>query len=161
MKINEWVKANINGLIIPYSCEYEKNFFEGSIAGEEKPKEESKEAKTDQKPITEVSMLPKIIKTGYQALDLVYFFTAGHDEVKCWTIREGTKAPQAAGTIHTDFEQGFICVEIMKYEDFVRCGTEALVKAEGKYRQQGKEHIVEDGDICFFKFNAPFKGNKK
>lgn len=163
MKIHEWVKANIVGIIIPFSCEYEKNYFEeNKDSSLEKPKEESKEPiKPDSKPITEVSMLPKIIKTGYQALDLIYFFTAGHDEVKCWTIREGTKAPQAAGVIHTDFEHGFICVEIMKCEDFVRCGTEALVKAEGKYRQQGKEHIVEDGDICFFKFNAPFKGNKK
>ena len=125
------------------------------------PAEESKEAKPEAKPPTEISMLPKIIKTGYQILDLCYFFTAGHDEVRCWTIREGTKAPQAAGVIHTDFEHGFICVEIMKYDDFVRLGSETAVKAEGKYRQQGKEHVVEDGDICFFKFNAPFKGNKK
>ena len=65
-----------------------------------------------------------------------------------------------AGVIHTDFEHGFICVEVMKYDDFVRCGSEAAVKLEGKYRQLGKEYVVEDGDICFFKFNAPFKGKK-
>mgnify|MGYP000249321763 CR=1 FL=1 len=84
------------------------------------------------------SMVPKIIKAGYQALDLVYFFTAGEDEVRCWTIRRNTKAPQAAGVIHTDFEKGFICAEVMKYTDFVEHGSENAVKAEGKYRQQGK-----------------------
>ena len=168
-KISEWVAANISGLIIPYSCEYEKKIFEETqeaenkkAEGKKEPVEETKEPAPikDVKAIVTVSMLPKIIKTGYQILDLIYFFTAGHDEVKCWTIREGTKAPQAAGVIHTDFEQGFICAEIMKYEDFARLGTEGAVKAEGKYRQQGKEHVVEDGDICFFKFNAPFKGKK-
>lgn len=65
------------------------------------------------------SMVPKIIKAGYHALDLVYFFTAGEDEVRCWTLRRNTKAPQAAGVIHTDFERGFICAEVMKYTDFV------------------------------------------
>lgn len=158
------MKGNIVGQIIPYSCEYELKMFneqEEKKLVKEEPKEETKEPiKAEAKPITEISMLPKIIKTGYQILDLIYFFTAGHDEVKCWTIREGTKAPQAAGVIHTDFEQGFICAEVMKYDDFVRCGNESAVKAEGKYRQQGKEYIVEDGDICFFKFNAPFKGKK-
>lgn len=161
-KIAEWVKGNINGPVIPYSCEYELSVFEEqeSKKDEKKPVEETKEPIKETKPLTELSMLPKIIKIGYQILDLIYFFTAGHDEVKCWTIREGTKAPGAAGTIHTDFEQGFICAEVMKYDDFVRCGNEAGVKAEGKYRQQGKEYVVEDGDICFFKFNAPFKGKK-
>jgi len=154
----------VNGSIIPYSCEYEKKVFEEEESKKEEkkaaPEEETKEPIKPESKLTEVSMLPKIIKLGYQTLDLIYFFTAGHDEVKCWTIRENTKAPQAAGVIHTDFEQGFICVEIMKYEDFARLGTESAVKAEGKYRQQGKEHVVEDGDICFFKFNAPFKGKK-
>ena len=92
-------------------------------------------------------MVPKIIKAGYNALDLVYFFTAGEDEVRCWTIRRHTKAPQAAGVIHTDFEKGFICAEVMNYTDFVELGNENAVKAEGKYRQQGKEDLVEDGDI--------------
>lgn len=78
-------------------------------------------------------MIPKIVKVGYKVLDLIYFFTAGPDEVRAWTIRTGSKAPQAAGVIHTDFEKGFIAAEVMFYEDFVRCGTEAAVKAEGKY----------------------------
>ena len=106
------------------------------------------------------SMIQRIIKTGYKALDLVYFFTAGEDEVRAWTIKAGTKAPQAAGVIHTDFEKGFICAEIMKCEDLFALKNVATVKAEGKYRQQGKEHIVEDGDICFFKFNTG-GGHKK
>ncbi len=79
-------------------------------------------------------MLPKIIKLGYKSLNLVHFFTAGEDEVRCWTVQDGAKAPQAAGVIHTDFEKGFICAEVMKYDDFVRCGSEQAVKAEGKYR---------------------------
>ena len=99
-------------------------------------------------------MIPKIIKAGYQALDLIYYFTAGADEVRCWTIRKQTKAPQAAGVIHTDFEKGFICAEVMKYNDLVELGTEQEVKAAGKYIQKGKEYIVEDGDIIFFRFNV-------
>lgn len=72
----------------------------------------------------------------------MYFFTAGPDEVRAWTIRKGTKAPQAAGVIHTDFEKGFIAAEIMTYDDFIRCGSEAAVKAEGKYLSKGREHEI-------------------
>ena len=79
-------------------------------------------------------MLPRIIKTGYKTLDLIYFFTAGEDEVRCWTVKSGSKAPQAAGVIHTDFEKGFICAEVMKYDDFIALGSIAAAKAEGKYR---------------------------
>jgi len=99
-------------------------------------------------------MMNKIIRTGYKTLDLIYFFTAGEDEVRAWTIREGTKAPQAAGVIHTDFEKGFICAEIMKYDDLIQYGSEVGVKAEGKYLQKGKDYTVEDGEIIFFKFNV-------
>ena len=84
------------------------------------------------------SALPKIITTGFSALQLQYFFTAGEDEVRAWTIQKGTKAPQAAGKIHTDFEKGFIMAEVMAFEDFKDAGSEAAVKAAGKYRQQGK-----------------------
>ncbi|KAH3766145.1 GTP-binding protein YchF protein [Pelomyxa schiedti] len=98
--------------------------------------------------------LSKIVRTGYAALDLIHFFTCGADEVKCWTIRKGTKAPQAAGTIHTDFERGFICAEVMTYEDFKELGSEEAAKAAGKYRQQGKNYEVLDGDIIFFKANT-------
>lgn len=105
-------------------------------------------------------MLPKIIKAGYSALDLIYFFTAGTDEVRCWTIRKLTKAPQAAGVIHTDFEKGFICAEIMRYEDLMQLGSEQAVKADGKYVQKGKDYVVEDGDIIFFRFNVGGGGKK-
>lgn len=100
------------------------------------------------------SALDKIIKTGYKALQLEYFFTTGADEVKAWTIQKGTKAPGAAGRIHTDFEKGFIMAEVMKFGDLKEAGTEHAVKAAGKYRQQGKQYVVEDGDIILFKFNA-------
>merc|ERR1711945_60902 len=100
------------------------------------------------------SILEKIVVQGYKALQLEYFFTAGPDEVKAWTIQKGTKAPQAAGRIHGDFEKGFIMAEVMKFDDFKEEGSEQAAKAAGKYRQQGKTYIVEDGDIIFFKFNA-------
>ncbi|KAJ6216875.1 hypothetical protein RDWZM_008032 [Blomia tropicalis] len=100
------------------------------------------------------SALNKIIVTGYKALQLCYFFTAGKDEVKAWTIQKATKAPQAAGRIHTDFEKGFIMAEVMKFDDFKEAGNENAVKAAGKYRQQGRNYTVEDGDIILFKFNA-------
>lgn len=87
-------------------------------------------------------MIPRIIKTGYNILDLIYFFTAGEDEVKCWTVRRDSKAPKAAGVIHTDFERGFICAEVMKYEDLMEYGSETNVKSEGKLRQCGKEYEV-------------------
>jgi len=134
-KIKEFIDANVPGEIIPYSASYEKDHLDD--------KDENKR-----------TMVPKIIKAGYNALDLVYFFTAGHDEVRAWTIRKNSKAPQAAGTIHTDFEKGFICAEVMKYADFVEYGSENAVKAEGKYRQQGKEYVVEDGDIILYRFNV-------
>jgi len=98
--------------------------------------------------------LEKIIIAGYRALQLCYFFTSGKDEVKAWTIQVGTKAPNAAGRINTDFEKGFIMAEVMKYEDFKEFGSEHAVKVEGKYRQQGKNYIVEDGDIIYFKVNT-------
>lgn len=152
-KVKEYVDKNGGGPIIPYSAEFEKQILEQAQEAKEKGEESKEEPKET---AASISMLNKIIRTGYKCLDLVYFFTAGEDEVRCWTIREGTKAPQAAGVIHTDFEKGFICAEVMKYDDFIECGqSEVEVKAKGKLRQQGKESIILDGDICFFKFNAP------
>lgn len=106
-------------------------------------------------------MIPKVIKTGYEILNLINFFTCGKDEVRSWTIRKGSKAPQAAGVIHTDFEKGFICAETMTYDDFVELGSESAVKSEGKYKMHGKEYVVQDGDIIFFKFNKPNPKKKK
>jgi obg-like ATPase 1 len=99
------------------------------------------------------SALPRIIKTGYQALGLVSFFTCGKDEVRQWTVRAGRSAPQAAGVIHTDFEKGFIMAETYAFKDIKKLGDEAAVRKAGKYRQEGKKYIVADGDIFFFKFN--------
>ncbi|CAG9461589.1 unnamed protein product [Pedinophyceae sp. YPF-701] len=149
-KIAEWVKANGNEPVIPYSGALESDICEME------PEQQAEHLKGLGDNVT--SMLPKIIKTGFQALKLIYFFTAGPDEVKCWTIRKGTKAPGAAGTIHTDFERGFICAEVMTYSDLKELETEAQVKANGKMRQQGKEYVVSDGDICLFKFNVTAKG---
>lgn len=144
-KIKQWVDENDTGAtVIPYSAAFELKLQE--MGEEERQKYLADNNLTSQ--------MDKIIVTGYKALQLSYFFTAGEDEVKCWTIQNGTKAPQAAGRIHTDFEKGFIMAEVMKYEDFKENGTETAVKAAGKYRQQGKQYVVEDGDIILFKFNA-------
>jgi len=97
------------------------------------------------------SAMPKMIRTGYHTLDLVHFFTAGEDEVRAWTIRRGTMAPKAAGTIHTDFEKFFIAAEVYAFDDFKEAGSEVAVKAAGKMRTQGKAYEVQDGDVCFFK----------
>jgi len=94
-------------------------------------------------------------------LNLIHFFTAGEDEVKCWTIRAGTKGPGAAGTIHTDFERGFISAEVTKYDDLIALGSESNVKKEGKVRTEGKTYEVLDGDIIYFKFNVSDPGAKK
>ena len=102
----------------------------------------------------ESSGLARIIKTGYHLLGLISYLTAGPQEVRAWTITRGTKAPQAAGKIHTDFEKGFIRAEVIKYEDYIQYGSEAAVKEAGKLGVEGKEYIVQDGDIMHFRFNV-------
>lgn len=145
VKLKEWVDANDAGAtIIPFSGILETKLVDMSPEGKLQFLDENKTQ----------SALDKIILQGYKALQLQYFFTSGPDEVKAWTIQKGTKAPQAAGRIHTDFEKGFIMAEVMKFDDFKEEGSEAAVKAAGKYRQQGRNYIVEDGDIILFKFNA-------
>lgn len=151
-KVHAWVQENVTGPIIPYSAVFENKLAElPDDAAREKYIKDSGASK---------SMLDKIIQTGYHALHLIHFFTCGEDEVKCWTIRAGTKAPQAAGVIHTDFERGFICAEVYKYTDLVELGSENAVKAAGKYLQKGKDYVVEDGDIIFFKFNVTNSAKK-
>jgi len=98
--------------------------------------------------------LHKVIRTGYATLDLITYFTAGDPEVHAWTISRGTKAPQAAGKIHSDFERGFIRAEVMKCEDLFELGSEQAVKAAGKLAIEGKEYVVQDGDIMHFRFNV-------
>jgi ribosome-binding ATPase len=96
----------------------------------------------------------RVIVAAYDLLHLITYFTAGVKEVRAWTVRKGSKAPQAAGVIHTDFEKGFIRAEVIKYEDFIRYGSEAAVKEAGKMGVEGKEYVVQDGDIMHFRFNV-------
>ena len=100
------------------------------------------------------SGVSRLIKAAYSLLDLQTYFTAGPDEVRAWTFLRGTKAPQAAGIIHTDFEKGFIRAEVIKYNDYVSLGSETAVKEAGKMGVEGKEYVVEDGDIMHFRFNV-------
>ena len=100
------------------------------------------------------SGVSRIIKAAYKLLKYRTYFTAGEKEVRAWTITEGNTAPQAAGVIHTDFEKGFIRAEVMAYEDFISLGSEAKCREAGKLRVEGKEYIVEDGDIMHFRFNV-------
>lgn len=100
------------------------------------------------------SGLSVLAKAAYKYMGLRTFFTGGSDECRAWTIRNGDKAPQAAGVIHTDFEKGFIKAEVYSVEDLRQYGSEAEIKAHGKYRQEGKEYVVQDGDCMFFKFNV-------
>lgn len=159
-KLKEWIDTNRPGeMMIPYSASLEAKFVE-------MPEEEKAKFCTDNKC---QSMIPKIVVTGYHTLKLIHFYTSGPDEVKCWTIRDGWTAPKAAGTIHTDFERGFIKAEVYNWDDWKAAlkldvkepgkDAEIAVKEAGKYRQEGKNYIVKDADIIFFKFNvtAPAK----
>ena len=96
----------------------------------------------------------RLIKAIYSLLGLQTFITAGEMEVKAWTFRRGWKAPQCAGVIHTDFEKGFIRAEVIKYDDYIRYGSEAAVREAGKMGVEGKDYIVQDGDIMHFRFNV-------
>jgi len=96
----------------------------------------------------------KLIRSAYKLLKLITYFTAGEKEVRAWTIQEGTKAPGAAGVIHTDFEKGFIRAEVIKYDDFINLGSEAKVKEAGKMGVEGKEYVVQDADVMHFRFNV-------
>ncbi len=102
----------------------------------------------------EESGVNRLIRAAYALLDLRTYFTAGPDEVRAWTFTQGTKAPQAAGIIHTDFEKGFIRAEVIKYDDYVSYGSEAAVKEAGKMAVEGKDYVVEDGDVMHFRFNV-------
>ena len=100
------------------------------------------------------SGLDRLIQCSYTLLGLISFLTAGADEVRAWTIRKGTKAPQAAGKIHTDFERGFIRAEVVAFDDLRACGTMAAAKEKGLVRSEGKDYVMKDGDIVLFRFNV-------
>ena len=102
----------------------------------------------------EESGLDSLIKTTYDLLGLETFFTEGEKECRAWTFKKGMKAPQCAGVIHTDFERGFIKAETMSYDDFMKYGSSQAVKEAGRVRQEGKDYVVQDGDIMLFKFNV-------
>lgn len=154
VKIQNWIKENGGGPMVPYSAEFESEVLANAGDAAKEPRDKAAEE------LGAPTMIHKIVNTGYRALQLIHYFTCGEDEVKCWTIRNGTKAPGAAGVIHTDFEKGFICAEVQKFEDLDRLGSENEVKAEGLYMQKGKEYEVLDGDCIFFKFNVTTKAKK-
>ena len=100
------------------------------------------------------SGLDKLIRASYDLLGLLSYLTSGEDETRAWTIKKGTKAPQAAGKIHTDFERGFIRAEVINYQDLLDCGSSAAAKEKGLMRLEGKEYVVQDGDVILFRFNV-------
>ena len=102
----------------------------------------------------EKSGLDRLIKSSYHLLGLISYLTAGEPEVRAWTITNGTKAPQAAGKIHSDFERGFIRAEVIAYDDLIECGSMAAAKEKGLVRSEGKEYVMKDGDIVLFRFNV-------
>lgn len=149
-KLKDWIDEQTGEPMIPFSAELESTFLQMSP---EEVTSYCEEKKTK-------SQVNKIIQTAYSIINLIHFFTAGSDEVKCWTIQKSTKAPQAAGKIHTDMEKGFICAEVIEWADFDRLESESACRDEGKQHQQGRNYEVQDGDIIFFKFNVS-KGGKK
>ncbi len=145
-KIAEWVKEHATGdPIIPISVCFEERLTRF---------ETEAEAQEECKKIGTKSALPKIVTTMRKALNLGSFFTTGTDEVRQWTLRNGTKAPQAAGVIHGDFEKTFIQVVVYNYSVLKEEGDEAGVKAKGKVLTKGKDYVVEDGDIVLIKAGA-------
>ena len=100
------------------------------------------------------SGLEKLIKASYRILGLLSYLTAGETETRAWTIRQGTKAPQAAGKIHSDFERGFIRAEVVNYKDLLDCGSYAAAKEKGLVGLEGKDYVVKDGDVILFRFNV-------
>lgn len=100
------------------------------------------------------SGLDKLIAASYKLLGLISFLTTGEDETRAWTITEGTKAPQAAGKIHTDFERGFIRAEVVSYDNLVEQGSMNAAKEKGLVRSEGKDYVVQDGDVVLFRFNV-------
>jgi len=158
-KIVEWVQNQTKPWsepIIPFCASLEAELI---TARQEEAKKAAGE--TDEIHLQANGTLAKIVRTGYAALELIYFFTAGHDEVRCWTIKRGTKAPQAAGTIHTDFERGFVSCDVMTYDDLIKYGSEAAIKEAGLYRQHGKNYEVQDGDILYVHANTVGLSKKK
>ncbi|TIB65991.1 hypothetical protein E3P78_00207 [Wallemia ichthyophaga] len=150
-KVKQWVdEKNPGDLIIPFSVALEEELMQ--LSDQDKEKELKSLEEEYKLPVTQC--LGKITTAGYQSLELIRYFTCGEKEVRAWTIASGTKAPQAAGLIHSDFEKNFICGDIMTYDDIKEHKTENAVKGAGKMRQQGKPYVMKDGDIVYWKSNA-------
>jgi obg-like ATPase 1 len=150
-----WIKEHGGGVMLPISVAFEQELWglRGDAARRDAFLEE-----TGAK-----SILPKVITTGYRELNLIFFFTAGEKEVRCWTIQDGCLAPAAAGCIHSDIERGFIKAEVVSYEDFRKHSTlpgMGEVKAAGRYRIEGKTYVMKDADIVHFQFNVTTSGKK-
>ena len=144
LKVKEYAKKE-NSEVIPLSIKIEEEL---SLL-DELDKKEMLEALG-----LKESGLDKLIKKSYDLLGLMSFLTAGEPEVRAWTIKKGTKAPQAAGKIHSDIERGFIKAEVVSYNDLIECGSMVQAKERGLVRQEGKDYIMQDGDIVLFKFNV-------
>ena len=143
-KLEEYV-SNENAQVIPLCVKIEEEL---TILDEEDKKEMLKELGLNE------SGLDKVIKASYKLLGLMSFLTAGEPEVRAWTIKIGTKAPEAAGKIHTDIQKGFIRAEIVSYDDLVREGSITNAKEKGLLRSEGKEYVMQEGDIALFRFNV-------
>jgi len=169
-KIVDWVAEHGGGQILPVSCEFEQTLFDLKDDPESQKgfladcKQQALKAGLKGPQAEVKSMIPRLIRSGRQALCLQSFFTAGPKEVRAWTIMKGTTAPQAAGVIHTDFERGFIKAEVCAFDDFkaLHKGDASMtkVKEAGKYRQEGKQYVMQDGDIVVFMHNTT-TGKKK
>lgn len=143
-QVREFAKAE-NAEVVPISAKVESEIAE--LEGEDK------EMFLEELGLQE-SGLNRLIRAAYRLLGLYTYFTAGVQEVRAWTIRVGMKAPQAAGVIHTDFERGFIRAEVVSYEDLVAAGSMAAAREKGQLRLEGKEYVVQDGDVMHFRFNV-------
>ncbi|MCF6158618.1 MAG: redox-regulated ATPase YchF [wastewater metagenome] len=148
-------KQYINS-VIEYSAKENSKYviISGDIESEIAQMEPSERKAYYEEMGMEESGLEKLIRETYNLLGLITYFTAGPKEVKAWTIKQGTKAPQAAGVIHSDFERGFICAETYNYHDLITLGSEQKIKERGLLRLEGKEYVVKDGDIVHFRFNV-------
>ena len=141
-------------------CEYAKNEGSEVVIISAKIESELAELDDDEKMLflnelgITSSGLDKLIDKTYKLLGLATFFTVGSDEVRAWTFKKGMKAPECAGIIHSDFERGFIKAEVMSYDDLVAAGSELKVREAGRARIEGKEYVMQDGDICHFRFNV-------
>ena len=143
-KVKEIAKAE-NAQVMPVSAKIEEEIAQ--LDGEEK------EMFLEELGMSE-SGLDRLIKASYTLLGLISYLTAGEPEVRAWTIKNGTKAPQAAGKIHSDFERGFIRAEVVSYKDLMACGNMAAAKEKGLVRSEGKDYVMKDGDIVLFRFNV-------